>query len=62
MSVGVVENVGRVTSIAGESIRKTNDAAKVAGKAAVKLIEAAGKVAKSANSDSERGRIIDIRV
>lgn len=61
MGMEAVGNGGRVTSIAVETVRKTNDVAKTEGKAMVKLINDADKVAKSLNNDSGRGRIIDIR-
>ncbi len=61
MSVEAVGNAGRVTSIAVETIRKTNDVAKAEGRAMVRLIDDAAMVAESTSSDSGRGRIIDIR-
>ncbi len=60
MSAGAIGNEGHATSIAVETIRKANDAIKVEGQAMNKLLEGAADVAKNANSDPERGRIIDI--
>ncbi len=60
MSVGGVGDQGYATSISLETVREANEAIKVAGEAANKLLESAANTAKSANSDPERGRIIDI--
>ncbi len=60
MSVGGVGDQGYATSISLETVRTANEAIKVDGEAANKLLESAANVAKSANSDPERGRIIDI--
>lgn len=61
-SPGALGNNAHVIGIAVETLRKTHDAvsSKREGKAMNKLIDAAGQVAKNANTDPERGRIIDI--
>ncbi|MCP5039968.1 MAG: hypothetical protein GY944_02990 [bacterium] len=60
MSVGSVGGEAPPQSIATAPSKKAHDAIKAEGEAATKLLEGAAQVAKNANDDPERGRIIDI--
>lgn len=60
MSGGAIENSALPQSLQIAAIRKQHDAIEVEGKAATKLLEGAAEVAKSANGDPEKGRVIDI--
>lgn len=60
MSIGATGSATYTSNIAIETVRKANDVARVEGKAVNKLLEGAGEVAKKANTNPERGQIIDI--
>ncbi len=60
MNIGSVGADGPPQSIQTATITKANDAIKAEGDAATKLLEGAAQVAEHANSDPEKGRIIDV--
>ncbi|MDP6979373.1 MAG: hypothetical protein QF570_12345 [Myxococcota bacterium] len=60
MNIGAVGADGLPQSIQTATIKKAHDAVKVEGEAATKLLEGAAQVAKHANSDPVKGRIIDV--
>ena len=61
MNIGSVGADGPPQSIQTAVTQKANDAIKAEGQAATKLLEGAAQVAKSVNSDPDKGRIVDIR-
>ena len=60
MSAGSIEGAALPQSLQIATLRKQNDAIEAEGKAAMKLLEGAAQVAKNANSDPEKGRVIDL--
>lgn len=60
MSAGAIGDAAPPQSLQTAMIRKQNDAIEAEGKAATKLLEGAAQVAKNANSDPEKGRVIDV--
>jgi len=60
MDIGSTGADGPPQSIQTATIKKANDALRAEGEAATKLLEGAAQVAKHANNDPGKGRIIDI--
>ncbi len=60
MNIGSVGADGPPQSIQTAVIKKSHDAVKAEGEAATKLLEGAAQIAKHANSDPVKGRIVDV--
>ncbi len=59
MDAGSVAGPGTLNKLGVAAAKMSNDAAKVEGKATKQLLESAAHVARNANHDPEKGRIID---